>query len=88
MPAVAEPAYAPLTRPLTSPYDGASAAEDPDELPLDLGPAPPGEPGLGLRRSALIAALGLAAGAAVVGLAGLGRRCWSWSPRGCCVRAR
>ena len=64
-----EPAYAPVTRPLTTPAFGGFAdgggAEDPDDLPLDLAPAPRESRVVVLRRTALVAALGLAVGAAV-----------------------
>ncbi len=62
-----EPAYVPLTRPLTS-YEGGQGdgvPEDPDDLPLDLAPAPRESRVVVLRRSGLVATLGLAVGAAV-----------------------
>ena len=62
----AEPAYVPLTRPLTS-YEGgrAGVVDDPVDLPLDVAPAPRESRVVVLRRSGLVAALGLAVGAAV-----------------------
>ena len=64
-----EPARAPVTRPLTAPvpdgFDGFPGSGDPDDLPLDLAPAPRESRVVVLRRSGLLAALGLAVAAAV-----------------------
>jgi hypothetical protein len=60
------PAYLPQTRPLTAYEDGGTGVpEDPDDLPLDLAPAPRESRVVVLRRSTVVAALGLAVGAAV-----------------------
>ncbi len=61
--------YASPTRPLTTPafegFLGDSDVDDPDDLPLDLAPAPRESRVVVLRRGAVLAALGLAVGATV-----------------------
>ena len=85
------PATPPVTRPLTAlGFDapGIVGFEDPDDLPLDLAPAPRESRVVVLRRGALLAALGLAVGAAV-SEPGRSWACswWCWAP-GCCAPAR